>query len=132
MGTCRYIGKRICFCSCDSSTWGNLGHMGALGDRIAKEGCPCIGGCCVSAGNWLAKLVELLLRLLPKLLLTITAIAHHARLLHAHATIGSVWVAWVRLHLAKLIIAPKTSHLLGLLGHIGVGSPSRGVTERIV
>jgi hypothetical protein len=104
--------------------------MRALGNRIAKEGSPCIGGCCV--GNRLAKLVELLLRLMAKLLLTITAIAHHARLLHAHATIGSIWVAWVRLHLAKLVIAPKTSHLLGLLGHIRVGSPSRGVTERIV
>ena len=106
--------------------------MRALGNRIAKEGCPCIGCCCVSGGNWLAKLVELLLRLLAKLLLTITAIAHHARLLHAHATIGSIWVAWIWLHLAKLIIAPITPHLLGLLGHIRVGSPSRGVTERIV
>ena len=80
----------------------------------------------------LTKLVELLLRLLAELLLAITTIAHHARLLHAHATIGSIWVAWIWLHLAKLIIAPITPHLLGLLGHIRVWSASGGVTKRIV
>jgi len=84
----------------------------------------------VSAGNWLlAKLVELLLRLLTKLLLPITPIAHHARLLHAHATIGSVRIVWIRLHLAKLIISPITSHLLG---HVRIGCASRGGTKRIV
>lgn len=132
MGTRSYIGKRVCFGSSDSSSWGNLGQMRALGKRIAKEGGTCIGGCCVSAGSWLTKLVELLLRLLAKLLLTIASIPHHAWLLHAHATVGSIRVAWVWLHLTKLIVAPKTSHLLGLLGHIRVRSASRGVTERIV
>ena len=109
MRTRHHVGKRVCFHRCDSSSWGNWGHMWAL-----------------------TKLVELLLRLLAELLLAITTIAHHARLLHAHATIGSIWVAWIWLDLAKLIIAPITPHLLGLLGHIRVWSASRGVTKRIV